>query len=692
MRGFLAAWVLVPLLVAAAASARGPAGARGQAGAVSSGVQDYPLQPVPFTAVRLADEFWQRRLETNRTVTIPHILKQNELTGRVANFLKAARKLEGPHQGQRYNDTDVYKIIEAASYALAVAPDPALDAKLDELIAIIAAAQEPDGYLYTPRTVDPAHPAPGAGPERWSYLHTSHELYNAGHLYEAAVAHYQATGKRTLLDVALKNADLVCRVFGPNAQRNVPGHQEIELALVKLFRVTGDRKYLEQARFFLEERGRPHSIPPVPFEPGSRFAIYNDLAYRQDHAPVVEQTRAVGHAVRATYMYAGLTDVATLLGVEAFARTVEALWRDVTAKRIYVTGGLGSQGRTEAFGDDYVLPNRAYAETCASIGGMLWYHRMWRRTGDGAYYDTLERTLYNGYLSGVSLAGDTFFYQNPLVSDGSVARSPYFDVACCPANLARLMAQLPGLVYAQRPAPDPAELYVNLFVGSEARLELGGTRVRVRQETRYPWQGRVVVRVDPERAVPFTLALRVPGWVRGEVMPGGLYRFALEPPAGPAEPARTRGTAGSGAEGGTPLLRVNGRPAPWRPVQGYLRLARRWQAGDTVELDLPMPARRVLADERVADARGRAAIVRGPIVYCVEAVDHGGRVSHLRLPLDAPLRHEFRPDLLGGVEVVTAAAQARGEDGRTHETPLVAVPYFAWANRGKGEMAVWIPY
>jgi hypothetical protein len=295
---------------------------------------EYPIAPVPLTAVRLTDGFWRPRLERNRTVTIPHILHQNEITGRVDNFLKAARRLEGPHKGQRYNDTDVYKVIEAASYALAVAPDAELERKLDALIAVIAAAQEPDGYLYTPRTVDPKNPPPGAGPERWSYLHTSHELYNAGHLYEAAVAHYQATGRRTLLDVAIRNADLVCRVFGPGRRLDAPGHQEIELALVKLFGATGDRRYLEQAKFFLEQRGRPHTVPPAPFEPGSRFAIYNDLAYRQDHLPVVEQTRATGHAVRATYMFAGMTDVGVLTGEAAYLRTLDAVWRDVVTKRM----------------------------------------------------------------------------------------------------------------------------------------------------------------------------------------------------------------------------------------------------------------------------------------------------------------------------------------------------------------------
>ena len=631
----------------------------GTASPLASAPGEYPIQPVPATAVRFTDRFWQPKLEVNRTVTIPHIMQENDETGRVDNFLKAAHQMSGAYQGQRYNDTDVYKIIEAASYSLARVPDTALDSRLDRLIAIIAAAQEPDGYVYTPRTVDPANPAPGAGPGRWSWLGTSHELYDQGHLYEAAVAHSQATGKRTLLDVATRSADLVCRVFGPGRRLDVPGHEEIELALVKLSRVTGNRKYLDEAQFFLSQRGRPHTNPPIVFEPGSRFAMYNDLAYRQDHKPVDEQTTAVGHAVRATYLYSAMTDVAALLGNGSFGRAVDTLWNDVISKRMYVTGGLGAERRTEAFGADYVLPNRAYAETCASVGGMLWYHRMFLREGDAAYYDTFERTLYNGYLSGVSLSGDRFFYQNPLVSDGTVERSAYFDVACCPANLSRLMAQLPGLVYAQR----KDELFVNLFVGSTATVRVGSTRAAVTQETAYPWGGRVTIGIDPERPIDLTIAVRIPSWARGMAMPAGdLYRFA---------------DAGANTTAEAPSVSVNGKPIPLDIVKGFSRIRRRWQRGDRVELMLPMPVHRVVANDGVSEDRGRAAIQRGPIVYCVEAVDNGGRVSNLTLPPDRPLKHEFRTHLLGGIEVITG-------DG------LTAVPYYAWNNRGKGEMAVWL--
>jgi DUF1680 family protein len=632
--------------------------AHGQDRGARSG-PDYPIRAVPSTAVRFTDDFWRPRLEINRTVTIPHILHQNELTGRVDNFLKAAGRKEGAYQGQRYNDTDTYKVIEAASFSLAAHPDGALDRKLDELIAIVAAAQEPDGYLYTPRTVNPKNPAPGAGPERWAWLFTSHELYDQGHMFEAAVAHFQATGKRTLLNVAIKSADLVCRTFGPDARHDVPGHEEVELALVKLFRVTGNRKYLDTARFFLDERGRQHSTPTPVFEPGNRFAIYNDLAYRQDHQPVIEQTRAVGHAVRAMYLYAGMSDVGQLASAPALTDATGRLWTDVVSKRMYVTGGLGSEGRTEAFGDDYGLPNRAYAETCASVGGLLWYHRMFLREGDAAYYDTFERTLYNGYLSGVSLAGDSFFYQNPLVSDGTRERSAYFDVACCPANLARLMAQLPGLVYAQR----GREVFVNLFVASEADIAVDATQVRLTQQTGYPWDGRVAVRVEPGKPTRFDLLIRVPGWARGTAMPvGELYRFA---------------TRGDRREERT--LTVNGQQVPLVIDKGSARISREWRRGDEVVLSLPMPIERVAARDEVMEDRGAAAIQRGPIVYCIEAVDNKGAVNNLRIPLDAPLAYHFDRGLLGGVGVVSADS-------------IVAVPYYAWGNRGKGEMVVWIRY
>jgi len=620
--------------------------------------KDYPITAVPLTAVKITDKFWAPKREINRNVTIPHIMQQNELTGRIDNFLKAAKKKSGPYQGQRYNDTDVYKIIEAASWSLATHPDPQLDKKVDDLIAIVAAAQEPDGYLYTPRSVDPANPAPGAGPERWSWLHTSHELYDQGHMIEAAVAHYSATGKRNFLDVAIKSADLMAGVFGPDKRRDVPGHEEVELALVKLYRVTGQQKYLDLAKFFLDERGQKHSVEHPQFEQGNRFFMYNDLGYRQDQAPVRQQTSAVGHAVRATYLYAAMTDIATMIG-DGLDKVVDALFDDVTQRKMYVTGGLGADGRTEAFGAEYALPNRAYAETCASIGGMLWYHRLFLREEKTEAYDALERTLYNGYLSGVSLAGNRFFYQNPLVSDGRQERSAYFDVACCPANLARLMEELPGLIYAQ----DDKQVYVNLFIGSEANIVVNGVKVKLTQTTDYPWSGDVTLRVDPERPVETSFVIRVPEWTRNPTQ-SALYRFAQAAPDAPA-------------------LTVGGKSVPLQPDAVTAIVDGKWRKGDVIALKFPMPVRRVLANDKVTENTGKAAIQRGPILYALEAIDNGGSVNDLKIPLETSLSAAFKADMLNGVDVIT---------GKVGDRTVTAIPYYAWNNRGKGEMAVWVPY
>jgi DUF1680 family protein len=617
-------------------------------------VRDYPIRQVPIADVRLIDKgFWTDRAAVNRDVTIPHIFEQNEKTGRVANFRKAVTH-EGAYEGRRFNDTDVYKAIEAASYALSERRDPALERRVDDLIALIAAAQEPDGYLFPARTVNPEAPAPGAGPARWVHLNGSHELYNAGHLYEAAVAHYQATGKRTLIEVAVKNANLLRAVFGPKGRKAAPGHEEIELALVKLYDATGTRDYLDLARFFLDERGQPHDTEPYPDGP---FAIYNDRAYKQDHLPVAQQDRAVGHAVRATYLYAGMTDIATLLEPPGYKTALERLWVDVVAKRLYITGGIGARSGTESFGDDYELPNhRAYTETCAAIGLELWSHRMFRATGEARYLDLVEQVLYNGALSGVSLSGNRFFYQNPLASEGKAARSEYFDVACCPANLARTIAQLPGLVYAV----NDDTLFVALFVASEARTHIGSVPVRATQRTSYPWSGDIELRVEPAQPSTFTVAVRLPGWSRGQPVASDLYRF--HQPDGPA-----------------PTVLVNSQTVRATFVRGFVRITREWRPGDVVHVHLPMPVHRVLAHAAVEENRDRAALQRGPLVYALEQVDHDGPLANRIVPLDTPIGHRFRADLLGGVEALTAP-------------DLLAVPYYAWANRGQGEMAVWLRY
>jgi len=622
----------------------------------------YPASAVPFTEVRVTDEFWAPRLEKNRAVTIPFAFRQCEATGRVANFEIAGGTKEGAFSTKYpFDDSDVFKIIEGASYGLMVQRDPGLEKYLDELIAKIAAAQEEDGYLYTARTIDPQNlPVDWVGQERWSNLYLSHELYNLGHLYEAAAAHFRATGKKNLLNVALRSADLVASVFGPGRRHGAPGHQEIEIGLVKLYRLTGKKKYLELARFFLEERGNARDRKP-----------YGE--YSQDHKPVAEQAEAVGHAVRATYMYSGMADVAALTGDKHYLQALDRIWENVASRKLYLTGGIGAAGSIEGFGPDYVLPNaEAYCETCASIGFILWNHRMFLLHGDSKYIDLLERTLYNGFLSGVGLSGDLFFYPNPLASYGQHRRSPWFNCACCPSNVTRFVPQIPGFIYALR----EDSLCVNLFVAGMANLNLKGQKIWVEQQTRYPWDGKVRISVNPEKPAEFGLLVRVPGWALGQPVPGDLYRY-LDAAAAPVS------------------LRLNGEELPLELSQGYALIRRAWKSGDIVEVDFPMPVRRVLAHPSIKDDEGRVALERGPLVYCAEWVDNGGRVSHLVFPDEASLVAESRDDLFGGVNVIRGDAAALYE-GRapgaveTRKQELLAIPYYTWAHRGEGEMAVWL--
>lgn len=613
------------------------------------------LTPVPFTEVRFEDEFWAPRIETNRSVTVPYCFRKSEETGRISNFAKAGGLVPGGFEGIYYNDSDVYKIIEGAAYSLAARPDPKLDAYLDDLIATIAAAQREDGYLNTFHTL--------AEPEnRWGNIKDKHELYCAGHLFEAAVAHHRATGKRTLLDVALKLADHIDAVFGPGKRTDPPGHQEIEIGLVRLYDLTGEERYLDLANFFLEQRGRHEGRP-------------NYGRYAQDHLPVTEQDEPVGHAVRAMYMYCGMADVAALTNNRSYLDALDRLWRDEVDTKLYLTGGIGARRHGEAFGDDYELPNdTAYNETCAAIGNAMWNHRMNLLSGDARYADVVERVIHNGFLAGVSLDGNRFFYPNPLSSHGSYHRSPWFDCSCCPVNVVRFVPSLPGYAYAR----DEEGVYVNLFVQGEATVPIRGEDVTIRQETRYPWDGRVTMTVEPTTAREFSLNVRIPGWARNRPVPSDLYRY--ENP----EVAEAWSIA------------VNGEPIRIDSLDdGYASIERTWSPGDTVTLNLPMPIRLVRAHEKVEADRGRVAIERGPIVYCVEAVDAGGKVRNLYLPDDLDLRTEHRPDLLGGVTVVTGTARARVrvDDGsvETRDVPFTAIPYYAWDHREAGEMAVWLP-
>lgn len=640
-------------------------------GSARGGVRrDYPVRPVAFTDVKITDEFWAPRIETNRKVTIPYDFAKCEQTGRIANFDVAAGKVEGKFRGHfGFNDSDVFKVIEGASYSLALYPDAELEKYIGELVGKIAAAQTDDGYIYTASTIgEYADEIFCCVSEvRWSDLRSGHELYNVGHMYEAAVAHYQATGKRSFLDVAIKSADLLCEVFGRGKNTGVPGHQEVEIGLVKLYRATGDRKYLNLAKFFLDERGNA--------EGHELFGAYN-----QDHEPVVEQSKAVGHAVRAGYMYSAMADVAALSGDADYAKAIERIWEDVVSKNQHITGGVGARHEGESFGDGYELPNKTtYNETCAAIANAMWNHRLFLLGGDAKYIDVLERVLYNGFLSGVSLSGDKFFYPNPLASDGrykfnqgSLGRKEWFDCSCCPTNVARFMPSIGGYVYAQR----DNVLYVNLFVEGSGTVEVAGNKVMLAQTTRYPWDGNIKISVEPEREAEFTVCVRIPGWARNEAMPSDLYRYDGEV----AEKVQ---------------LKVNCEAAVLDIEKGFARINREWRKGDVTELDLPMAIRRVVSHKKVEANKGRAALERGPIVYCAEGVDNGGQVFNIVLPDDVQLEAEYRKDMLGGVTVISGKAlglypSADGRSVETREQDFVAIPYYAWSHRGTGEMLVWL--
>ena len=632
-------------------------------------LRDYAVKPVPFTAVHFSDDFWAPRIEVNRTVTIPFAFQKCEETGRVDNFLRAGAALRGETlrdkkpPGYPFDDTDLYKVIEGASYSLSVHPDPKLETYVDGLIEKIGAAQEKDGYLYTTRTIDPEKPHPWAGTKRWELEKVdSHELYDLGHLYEAAAAYYQATGKRSLLDVALRTAELLDSTFGPGKQSIWPGHQITEMGLARLYRITGEERYLNLAKFLLDVRGPD----------GARGA---GRQYNQSHMRVVEQTEAVGHAVRATYMYSGMADVAALTGDASYLKAIDRIWENVAGKKLYITGGIGATGSGEAFGRDYELPNMsAYNETCAAIGNDYWNHRLFLLHADARYIDVMERTLYNGLISGVSLDGKSFFYPNPLESNGQHQRSPWFGVACCPGNITRFMASVPGYVYAQQ----GDTLYVNLFVRSAADIKMDNGRVvKLVQETRYPWDGAVRMTVNPDKSGQFTINVRIPGWARNETAPGDLYRF-LDKDEQPA------------------VLKVNGKLVPIKLEKGYASLRRDWKRGDVIELTLPMPVRRVAADENVGADRGRVALQRGPLVYCAEWPDNpAGHVRNLVLPDNARLTAEFEPGALKGITVIKGRALGLAYDAQGNvtkaEQDFAAIPYYAWANRGRGQMVVWIP-
>ena len=620
----------------------------------------YPIDPVPFTSVKVTDSFWGQRLQASREVTIPLAFSKCEETGRYENFIKAAHPSDTYKvEGFSFDDTDVYKTIEGASYSLQTYPDKKLQKYIDSILVIVAGAQEPDGYLYTARTMNPKHPHNWAGKERWVAVENlSHEFYNLGHMVEGAVAHYQATGKRNFLDIAIKYADCVCREIGngPEQKKYVPGHQIAEMALVKLYMVTGDKKYLDQAKFFLDTRG---------------YTSRKD-AYSQAHKPVVEQDEAVGHAVRAVYMYSGMADVAAITGDSSYIKAIDKIWDNIVSKKIYITGGIGARHAGEAFGNNYELPNlSAYCETCAAIGNVYMNYRLFLLHGDAKYFDVLERTLYNGLISAVSLDGGSFFYPNPLSSSGKYSRKPWFGCACCPSNVSRFIPSLPGYVYAVK----DDQVYVNLFLSNKAELKVDKKKIILEQETDYPWKGDIRLKIAQGNQ-NFTMKLRIPGWVRGNVLPGDLYAYA---------------------DNQKPVYRVsvNGQTVKSDVNNGYLSIARKWKKGDVVEVHFDMLPRIVKANPKVEADRGRVAVERGPIVYCAEWPDNRFNIHSVLLNQHPQFKVTEKPELLYGINQLTTDAQALSYDmaGKlvAKDVELTLIPYYAWAHRGEGDMEVWLP-
>ncbi len=626
--------------------------------------KDYPISTIGLNNVEITDSFWLPKIRTVQNTTIAFGFDKCEKEGRMENFLIAGGKRKGKVRGKMpFDDSDIYKIIEGASNSLISAPNKELDAYLDSVIAIIKIGQEPDGYITTWFTIDPNNPpadwAQKTG-KRWAGEASSHELYNSGHMFEAAVAHYIATGKRNFLDIAIKNADLLVRSFGPGKLTIPPGHQIVETGLIKLYRVTHNEKYLELAKYFLDLRGDP-----------TTHQLYGE--YSQDHIPVIEQTEIAGHAVRAVYMYAGMTDIAAIYNDSAYLKAVKNIWNNLVERKMYITGGVGAKHEQESLGKDYELPNlTAYGETCASIGNVYWNSRLFQLTGDAKYYDIIERTLYNGLIAGISLDGKKFFYVNPLAADGKFkfnqgagTRQSWFDCSCCPTNLIRFIPSLPGLIYAAQ----KDTLYVNLYASNKAKVNIENRQVNIEQQTDYPWQGHVNIVINPEKAGQFTLKLRIPGWAQNQVIPGDLYTYTDK-------------------ISDKVVITVNGREIKYRTHLGFAVITRKWKAGDRVKINLPMAIRHVIANEKVKDDLNMAALEYGPVVYCVEGIDNNNRLDELTLPNNAALRLEKRNDLLNGVNIITGDVPANNGQA---VLKLTAIPYYAWSNRGAGTMKVWLP-
>ena len=640
-----------------------PAGAQKK----QASAHGYPINPVPFTAVKVTPgTFWGQRLEASRKVTIPLAFSKCEETGRYTNFTNAAQHLKDPSKvfkvgGLAFDDTDPYKTLEGAAYILQTYPDKKLEAYCDSVIDIIASAQEPDGYLYTSRTQNPQHPHEWAGDKRWSKDEDlSHELYNLGHMVEGAVAYYQATGKRKFLDIARRYADCAIREVGPNPGQMcvVPGHQIAEMAMARLYIATGEKKYIDFAKYLLDYRGKT--------------TIKHE--YSQAHKPVIQQDEAVGHAVRAAYMYAGMADVAALTGDQDYIKAIDAIWDNIVSKKLYITGGIGATNNGEAFGKNYELPNMsAYCETCAAIGNVYVNYRLFLLHGESKYYDVLERTLYNGLISGVSLEGNGFFYPNPLESMGQHQRQAWFGCACCPSNICRFIPSLPGYIYAVK----DRNVYVNLFLSNKSNLNVAGKKVALSQTTEYPWNGDITVSIDQNVAGAFAMKIRIPGWVRGQVVPSNLYQYTDGKRLGYS-------------------IKVNGQQvAASITADGYYTINRKWKKGDKVQIHFDMEPRTVRANNKVEADRGRISIERGPLVYCAEHPDNSFDIMGALMNQNP--QFALGKTQIGGTTVQTIVTDAQtlnfDQQGKLQATDqkLTLIPYYAWCHRGSGKMRVWLP-
>ena len=641
---------------------------------------DYPIRSAEMTKVKVTRGFWFDRLETNRTATLKSNLAKCNETPRIANFTNAANRAWGTFGGTPFDDSDVYKVMEGISYMLALKPDAELQQYVEWFVGQVAKAQEPDGYLYTARTLGFSYgKGKGSvpwefgmmGPTRWSNIPSSHELYNVGHMYEAAVAWHQATGRDDFLKIAEKNAALIGRTFGTGEfqLRDAPGHEEIELALCKLFRETGKKQYLDLAKHFVDMRGcEKDRREAAVFTQEGDLTRSDEMslpgAYYQNHMPFVRQREAVGHAVRAAYLYCGAADIAALTGNKDYAAANDALWNNVVSCKLHLNGGIGARPKGEAFGRAYELPNdegQTYLETCAAIGNALWNDRLFRSTGDAKYVDVLERVIYNGFPSGISLSGDEYFYPNPLASKGGYKRSKWFSCSCCPVNDIRFIPQIPSFAYA---TDGKGTLYWNLFMEGTVGIHTGRHFVKMAQMTDYPWNGKSTLKITDlisKSNFHFAIKIRIPGWAKGRPVPSDLY--AQTAPSSVMEAS----------------VEVNGQPVNGIPGKdGYLTISREWKVGDVVEVNFPMPVKRIRAHEKVEADRGRLAVERGPIVYCAEGCDNNGKAYDATLPADAT----FTDDTITiGDKTYPSLKASNG---------LKLIPYCLWGNREPGnEMQVW---